>query len=67
MGVNLIRIDIWMVVSFDPLTSFISETIWASSHLVKYQDKKLYKECTEKNGTFGKFWFWFNFDPLYLG
>jgi hypothetical protein len=32
----------------------ITETIGSKVHLVKYQDKKLYKECTEKNGPFWK-------------
>jgi hypothetical protein len=33
----------------------------------KYQDRKLYKECTEERGLFGKIEFWSNFDSLYLG
>ena len=35
--------------------------------MFKYQDRTLYKECTEKRGLFGKIEFWSNFDSLYLG
>jgi hypothetical protein len=33
----------------------------------KYQDRKVYEECTEKRGLFEKNEYWSNFDPLYLG
>jgi hypothetical protein len=44
--------------SFGPLISLISEIISDSSHVLIYQDRKLYKECTEKRGLFGKIEFY---------
>jgi hypothetical protein len=53
-------LDMIACMQWPPLV--LGPPLYRKPHVLEYQDRTLYKECTEKRGFLGKIEFWSNFD-----